>query len=369
MSPLSLTFAIVGLLCSAWLFGRPRPLDPGGDHRRVARTSIVIPARDEARSLPHLLTSLAASGAAPLEVIVVDDGSTDGTAELAAAAGATVVTAPPPPAGWVGKTWACSRGAEVASGDTLVFLDADTRLAPAALARLVGTHARHPDGLLSVQPGHDVPTAVEQLSAIPNLVSLLASGAFAPRADSTTTVAYGPCLVTSAAAYAAVGGHGAVAGEVIEDLHLARAYRASGRPVHARLGGDVVRFRMYPDGARSLVEGWTKNLAGGARLAPLGPTLGAVAWVATGAAITTALVAAGLGGDRRATLLAAGAYAAFAVQLGPMLRRIGSFRPVTSLAFPIPLVAFLGLFARSLWARSVRRSVRWRGREVAVGRG
>src|SRR5688572_18993909 len=79
--------------------------------------SIVIPARNERESLPELLSSLRHSDVAPLEVIVVDDGSTDGTAAVAASLGATVLDAPPPPEGWNGKPWACWTGAARARGE------------------------------------------------------------------------------------------------------------------------------------------------------------------------------------------------------------------------------------------------------------
>ena len=367
MTPPALALLVLGLASGAWLLARARPLDLGA--LGAARSaSIIIPARDEEASLPHLLASLAAARSAAREVIVVDDGSTDRTRALAEATGVTVVVATPPPEGWLGKPWACELGAEIATGEVLVFLDADTRLAPDALDRLLTTHARHPDGLLSVQPFHDVPSAVEQLSAVPNLVSLLASGAFTPRGSGATAVAYGPCLVTSASAYAAVGGHGSVAGEVIEDVHLARRYRDAGRPVHARAGRGAVRFRMYPDGGRALVEGWTKNLAGGVGLAPVGPTLGAVAWVAAGMAVIAASAVALAAGDGDAAPALGAAWGLYSVHLGWMLRRVGSFRPWVWLVFPVVLLAFVALFLRSAWARSVRRSVRWRGREVAVRR-
>ena len=195
----------------------------------------------------------------------MDDGSTDATAAIARAAGARVLTAPRPPEGWLGKPWACHTGHPRRRGERLLFLDADTWLAPDALARLVAAHdAAGSDGLLSVQPFHVVERPYEQLSAVCNTVPILASGIAAIRPPPFGPVAFGPCLLTGAADLAAVGGFAAVAGEVVEDAALAHAYAAAGRRVRCLGGGDAVRFRMYPDGVRSLVEGWTKNLAGGA---------------------------------------------------------------------------------------------------------
>src|SRR5690606_25074133 len=99
------------------------------------RVSVVVPARDEAERLPRLLAALVAARPRPHEVIVVDDGSADGTCEVAAAAGATVIRVERP-AGWTGKAYACQRGADAAQGDVLVFLDADVEPAPDGIASL-----------------------------------------------------------------------------------------------------------------------------------------------------------------------------------------------------------------------------------------
>ena len=117
-----------------------------------------------------------------------------------------------PPAGWLGKPWACQRGTEVATGQHLVFLDADVRLAPDALGRLLATQAEiAPDGLLSVQPFHEVEQPYESLSAISNLVTVLASGIGVP-GERSSDLAFGPCLVTTPEALASAGGWAAVRG-------------------------------------------------------------------------------------------------------------------------------------------------------------
>ena len=357
-----------------WRLRTPIRLEPGDDDVEplLSRTSVIVPARDEELSLPVLLASLRGQALQPLEVVVVDDGSTDATAGLAAAAGASVVAAGEPPPGWLGKPWACQRGAEVASGDRLVFLDADTRLASDGLARVVATAAaRTPDGLLSVQPHHEVPTAYEQLSALCNVVPVLASGMAAP-GDRPATLSFGPCLVTTRSALDRAGGFTAVRGALTEDVELARAYRAAGLDVRCLGGGSAVRFRMYPGGLGSLVEGWSKNLAAGAGRAPLLPTLGAVAWVATLAAVAWTGIRAVVGwaeGGGAPPLSVALAWTAVAAQLWWMLRRLGSFRWWCAAAFPVPLAAFVALFARSVLLHALRRPVTWRGRRVATRSG
>jgi len=358
MGTVTTVLVAVGSMSGALLLARlprlPSPASPAG----AISVSVVIPARDEAARLPRLLASLARQEGPPFEVIVVDDGSRDATADLARRAGARLLTAGDRPEGWLGKPWACHVGARGATGDLLVFLDADVCLAPDALRRLVVAHEHQaPDGLLSVQPYHEVRLPHEQLSAVCNAVSVLASGMATVLSPSVVSVAFGPCLVTRADDLRAIGGFGSVGGEVVEDLALAVAYRRADRPVVCLAGADAVRFRMYPDGASSLVEGWTKNLAGGARRAPRWPRVGAVAWVSAGMAV----VASAIVDPSPAVLLA---WTAYSLELWWMLRRLGSFHPLTAALFPAPLLAFVGLFARSALVRLFGRPVVWRGRRV-----
>jgi 4,4'-diaponeurosporenoate glycosyltransferase len=335
----------------------------------AADVSVIIPARNEAGSLPHLLDSLSRQTLAVREVMVVDDGSTDQTAAVAAAAGAVVVAAPPLPAGWVGKSWACHIGSRYARGEILVFCDADVVVAPDGLERIVASWQRQaPDGLLSVQPFHTTRKGYEQLSAYPNLVAMMASGAFAVARARWSPVAFGPCLVTSKAAYRTVGGHEGVADEIIEDIHLGRAYGAAGRQVQTLAGGSAIAFRMYPDGLRQLVDGWTKNLAGGPRLVSAVPLVASVAWVVASAIVASdaarALLAAAATGEVRAA--ASAMWALASVQVAVLLRRIGRFAWWAAPAFPLLLAGFVALFLRSVILRTVRRSVTWHDRAVAV---
>ncbi|HEX6656499.1 MAG TPA: glycosyltransferase family 2 protein, partial [Ilumatobacter sp.] len=259
-----------GLAAGALAMARPRRLPyvrASGSQPGAGLVSVVVPARNEAATLPALLRSLDHGRALVREVIVVDDNSSDDTATVASVHGATVVRLDrEPPPGWTGKNHACASGAALASAPLLLFLDADVVLEENAVARFVCAHAAH-GGLVSVQPYHTVTNRYEELSAGCNIVSMMGSGAFAAWRSRARPAAFGPSLMTSADDYARVGGHACVRGEVVEDICLAQRYADEGLPVSVFLGYDAVSFRMYPRGLRQLVEGWTKNLALGARSA------------------------------------------------------------------------------------------------------
>jgi 4,4'-diaponeurosporenoate glycosyltransferase len=319
--------------------------------------SVIVPARDEERSLPHLLRSLRDELRPGDEVLVVDDHSGDDTVAVATAGGAVVVPAPPLPPGWTGKTWSCHTGVGHATGDTLLFLDADTWCEPGGLGR-VAALLDDRGGLVSVQPFHVVPRPVERLAAFFNLVGMMGTGAFTAAADRVAPRgAFGPCLLTTAADYRRVGGHEAVRGSVLDDLALSDRYRLAGLPVHLRAGRGSVAYRMYPDGLRSLVEGFTKNLAGGARaVGPLRSLLVA-GWLA---ACTAPIVLV----TSLPPMAALVGYALVALQVHVHLRRIGSFGPMTAVLYAVPLLVFLAVFCRSLVLTGLRRRVSWKGRRL-----
>jgi 4,4'-diaponeurosporenoate glycosyltransferase len=272
---------------------------------------------------------------------------------------------------WTGKSWACQHGMQhlrssgwgrpAADGPepVVVFLDADVRLDRTALAAVTAERDRA-GGLVSVQPWHETHRPYEQLSCLFNVLAVMGTAV----GSRNPTGAFGPVLVSSLADYDAVGGHASVRDDVVEDLAIARRYRAHDLPVGVLEGGRRIRFRMYPGGLRQLVEGWTKNFAVGAgatrplRLAAI------VLWVTClGSAAFT--LEDSLRGDLPLTTGVA-LYLAFVVQLWVMFRRVGSFGVVTALLYPVTLVWFVGIFVRSLWRTHVRHSVTWRGRAVST---
>ena len=228
---------------------------------------MIIPARNEEHNLPILLRSLADQTSKPAEIIVVDDGSTDRTAVLARELGARAISSRPLPEGWHGKTWACQQGADAATGELLLFVDADTWFEPDGLGRIL---AHYPGGAYSVGPYHAVQRPYEDLSLFFNFnmtVGVVPRGLF------------GQMLLVDRESYWRVGGHAAVRGRILENCQLAAQFKAAGISTRSAIGRGVYSFRMYPNGLRELIEGWTKGFASGAGQTPRGALALTVAWM------------------------------------------------------------------------------------------
>jgi 4,4'-diaponeurosporenoate glycosyltransferase len=361
VSGLDVVLVVVRLGIGFWLLWSLPRLGRLGSFD-LGRVSVVVPARNEAAQLPRLLRSLSGTQA---EVVVVDDGSTDGTASVATTHGATVVPAGPLPDGWGGKAWACEVGARASSGDVLVFVDADVRFAAGALGRVVAT-LDEGGGLVSVQPFHVPDAPVEHLAALFNVVAVAATDVASPLGRRRgARGGFGPVLACRRDDHERVGGHAVARDTVVDDVALAEAFRSAGLSVQVLGGGRDVAFRMYPLGLGQLVEGFTKNLAAGVGSVRRSTALLVVAWLTLLVQATVAPVRAVLGTADPAT--AAALYAVVAAQVWWMARKVGRFGPVIALAFPLLLLAFFGVFVRSLVA-TARGSVSWRGRRLPTRR-
>ena len=351
--------------CAGWLvLGRMRRCAEAPDANAVSneRLSIIIPARNEERNLPVLLRSLAAQSVRPGQIIVVNDASTDGTAEVAKQHGARVVDSLPLPDGWRGKTWACHQGAQAAAGDQHLFLDADTWFEPDGLGRVLAEFKDAGGGAMSVAPHHEVRKFHEQFSAFFNLVMLAGTGAFTLRGDGLAPRGLlGQFLLIDRSAYERVGGHESVKERILENFWLAEKLREACVPLRCRAGRGVFAFRMYPNGWREVIEGWTKGFAGGAGQTPPVILWLVVAWT-TG--LMLAPLALALDGFLWSGLVA---YTFCAGQVGLMLRQVGAFHWLTALLYPAPLVFYFALFTRSVLRAKRGQTVEWKGRQIRAG--
>ncbi len=255
---------------------------PSGNASDAAVVSVILPARNEAAHIAACVASLRATTWPNWQLIVINDGSSDNTGDLAREAcigdaRVTVIDAPPLEAGWFGKQWACHVGMQRATGDLLLFTDADTRHQPDLITRLVQTRALRGADLISVSGEQEMVTFWEK-AVQPVVFALILTrfgGARAIEAARTPAdvVANGQCFMMTRESYNAVGGHEAVRDTVAEDLMMAQRTVQVGRRVSLVLGRDQLSTRMY-DGLGSLIKGWQKNVYAGGRMAMKGGWLG-----------------------------------------------------------------------------------------------
>jgi hypothetical protein len=363
----TLALAVLALLLAGLYAGMTfanlrayRPPPPPGPV--PPRVSVLIPARDEEANIGPALACALASTGVEIEVVVLDDGSTDRTAGIVQAVAARdprvrLVPGAPLPPGWVGKQHACWQLSLAARHPLLVFLDADVRVEPEAIARLAAFGAGL--GLVSGFPRQVTATLGEKI-AIPQILVVLLGYlplrmARAAPADPRFAAAIGQLLLVTRAAYDASGGHAAIRGTIHDGLRLARGVRASGFGTDLCDLTDLATCRMYEDW-RSLWAGFSKNaregmatpralpvwtlLLGGGHILPF-----LLLPAAHGAAFWTALLAALL------VWLAAGATAA---------RTRASW--VSVLLHPVGVAVTLAIQWNALLAGPRRKPAVWRGR-------
>ena len=337
----------------------PAPAPPG------ARVAILIPARDEAAGIAACVEGALASTGVALEVIVLDDHSTDTTAAIVARLAAgdprlRLAQAPPLPAGWSGKQHACHVLSRLTDAPLLLFLDADVRLEAGAAARLAGALAD--TDLVSGVPRQRMGSLAE-LMIIPMINMLMLGYLPIPlsRRDPRPSLAAacGQMIAVRAEAYARAGGHAGVRASLHDGLTLPRLFRAAGLRTDLVAGADLATCRMYA-GWRAVVAGTTKNATEGlARplALPVWTVLLLGGHVAPWGLLVVALARHGPAAVALAALACAGPLAARLVQA------VRCREPLVSAVLnPVAVVLLLALQWLALARKSSGRPQTWRGR-------
>jgi 4,4'-diaponeurosporenoate glycosyltransferase len=350
-----------------WHIPRLKPTPHPGNP--ASGVSVIIPARNEEKILASLLESLNHQDIESIEILVVDDQSQDATTEIAKKLGVRVIRSSTPPEGWVGKPWACWQGAKAASHEILLFLDADVVLAPGATSRLLTTFMDG-EGLLTVQPYHLMQKNYERLSAIFNIIVLAGMNAFTPLQSKLKPAgAFGPCMMCRKDVYFEIGGHKIASNAVLESLPMGHAFIKAGQTVRCFGGRGSVMFRMYPEGLRQLVEGFSKGFATGANAISFSIMAMLVCWIFGGVSLTRHLIQALIFGNETAAMGWLMLDFLYAAQIHWMLTRIGNFGLRTAIFFQIPLVFFVLIFTLSLIKTTVIGRSRWKGRVINAPKG
>jgi chlorobactene glucosyltransferase len=335
----------------------PAPLD-------APRVAIVVPARNEELNIERCVRSLLAQEYPHVEVVVVDDGSTDGTASIVERIAredprVRLIPGEALPAGWVGKPWALHQGVRYAGGEWLLFTDADTIHEAHALASALGYARAHNLDAVSVLTQQIMESPAEWM-LLPSILYVIgfAVGSLAAINDPKRENALfnGQYILVKRAVYDALGGHEALRGEIAEDLEFARRLKADER-FRAQLvtSSGLVHVRMYRSFG-ALWEGFVKNFGLGSRDNP------AFAWAGI---MFLALLSPG-------TPLVLALHASWALAFTGLLAWLAAgagmarFGLQPRLALWLPLgIAVTAVIAATSMLRHARGGVTWRGRRYA----
>jgi len=321
--------------------------------------SVIIPARDEAHIIERTVRAFLAQTYANLEVIVVNDRSTDGTGDIVRSIHddrLTVIDGVEPPAGWLGKPWALHQGSRAARGELLLFVDADLIYEPAALAAAVAYQQSQCVALLSLFPYLEM-RGFGEYASMPMMTMVFFT--FIPTWISNRTrfarlaIGGGTGNLVTREVYDSSGGHEALSDAVVDDIALARQIRRSGWKTATIRADDLVSLRMY-HGLREVIDGFTKNT-----FSALGRNYVAGFLVVAGCVMFHMLpYVLAVTGDRISIITI----------VIISLTRIILFRSLRyrldAAIFLHPVMASIWtwIFLRSIWLTGIRRKVIWRGR-------
>lgn len=353
-------------------------IEPGSAPENGPLISICIPARNEAGNIKRCVEAALSQDYPRFEVIALDDRSSDATMEQLQELAArnpklSVIAGAELPAGWAGKPHALFQAAKAARGEWLCFVDADTFLARQALSACYGKAIESNADLLTTMNEQVLGTFWEKV-VMPLVMTALSVG-FSPRKvnnpENRAAVANGQFILIRRSVYDAIGGHGQVRNEVVEDKALAEAVKWNGYRLIVADGSGVIQTRMYTS-LESMWEGWTKNIYLGLRDQPGRLALGAFgALVALAAAVLLPVwTLAGVlwlrdGGGWMAGGVVLESLLVWAWMIHFRARVAGTMKISRwyALSTPIGAGVFAAMMLSSAWKVLSGQGVTWRGRK------
>ncbi len=354
----------------AWLYRKnlsayqPPPAPREG--RALPHVSVLIPARNEEQTIESAVSAALASRHVELEILILDDQSEDDTAAVVRRLAerdsrVRLLTALEMPDGWCGKQHACWVLSQRASHELLLFQDADVRLTPDGLARMVAFLEDADIDLVSGIPLQETRTPLERL-VIPLihfvLLGFLPLERMRASGDPAFGAACGQLILVRRSSYNRAGGHAAIRGTLHDGIKLPRAFRAAELKTDLCDATDIARCRMYRN-ARELWNGFAKNAGEGLGSANLIIPFTLV--FVFGQVLPVVLVGVTIG-QRSPAILPT--MAALACSYYPRLASVARFHQsiLGALLHPIGIVAFLAIQWWSLLRRALGWPSWWKGR-------
>lgn len=360
---LYLSFLLLGIISGFFLLSK-FPYLPSQDTRKKGiKVSVIVPARNEALNIGHLLKSLLVQTRLPDEIICIDDGSTDTTKAIIEKFPVTYLSVHDKPKGWTGKTWACQVGGEQGSGDLFIFVDADVHLAETAISNLIEAFISS-QKIISIQPYHRVYKFFQHFALFFNLVGLAGNG-------STNTLTkkkaglFGPLILMPKTAFKQINGFYQVRKSVVEDVALGKVLEENKLEYQLFLGGNQVSFQMYHT-VKELFWGFTKNYASGIAKTPIPLFMTTFLWVTSLTAIPIVLIKAIFQQDLKVFLITFILYGILTVHLTYSAKGIGTFKKIFMPIYPVFLLGFHFVLLISLYLKLFSKKVKWKDREISL---
>lgn len=331
--------------------------------------SVVVPARDEEANIGDCLRSLLNQDYPHIELLVLDDRSTDRTAAIVRAVGAdqvTLIDGAELPPGWTGKNWACHQLYQRATGEMFCFVDADTILEPQAVSAVVATVADHDVDMVAVLPRSET-TGLAEAAVLPMInnavLGLFPTSLIQRSTNPDVAIAFGPFLAVTRDAYEAAGGHAAYPEHVVDDMRLARSVKAAGYESRLINGTDLASTRWY-HGLGEIWRGFSKNAYGGLAYRPTLAALVVFALVPLLLLPFVRVLAGLVAGDVPGEALVQ----VFLLLTGRLITGIVGRDPAWTVPlYPLAVIFWGMTLAWSATLGLTGKTVSWKGRQVGVG--
>ncbi|NCB48070.1 MAG: glycosyltransferase [Clostridia bacterium] len=354
---------IIGLGGSFYLFyNKPYLRNNKNDTPSKKKLSIIIPCRNEENNIKLLLNDLLKQTIKPHEIIVVDDNSTDNTLKVAKTFPVKVIAVKDKNAEYLGKSWAVETGSKEASGELLLFLDADVRLQKNALKSLLSLKELDENKVVTVQPYHQTEKFYEQFSLPFNLIQIAANEVCAFHGKPFAL--YGPLILISAVTYEKIGRHFQVRQSIIEDVSLGIVLKKEGYEFNTYLGNPEISFRMYAEGFKSLFQGWTKNIYFGALKTSFFILFLTFLFITSILGSFTGLVTSTIQGNILELSIFGLFYIIWVVRLICIAKPIGKFKTLSFIFYPVVFLMFTFIFIVSMIKKIFHIPVKWKERII-----